>query len=394
MARIVVGLSGGVDSSVAAHLLKEQGHEVIGIFMRNWNDSSVVINNECPWIDDSNDALMIAEQLGIPFQVLDLSEEYRERIVDYMFREYEQGRTPNPDILCNREVKFDLFLQAALELGADKVATGHYARISKANDNGSEKDPTHRLLAGKDANKDQSYFLCQLSQEQLARSVFPIGELEKSEVRRIAHSLGLVTAEKKDSQGLCFIGKVRLPDFLKEQLAAKKGAIVEVAAGSSIYDEPEEATLAQKARPFVYTKEDGEHIGKHNGAHFFTIGQRKGVNVGGREAPLFVIGTDVQENVLYVGQGEEHPGLYRTALFMQKEQVHWVRPELELAVGEERAFQVRIRYRQPLQNAWLICEPEGLYIRFEEKQKAITAGQFAAWYEGAELIGSGTIHHT
>ena len=394
MARIVVGLSGGVDSSVAAHLLKEQGHEVIGIFMRNWNDSSVVINNECPWIDDSNDALMIAEQLGIPFQVLDLSEEYRERIVDYMFREYEQGRTPNPDILCNREVKFDLFLQAALELGADKVATGHYARISKANDNGSEKDPTHRLLAGKDANKDQSYFLCQLSQEQLARSVFPIGELEKSEVRRIAHSLGLVTAEKKDSQGLCFIGKVRLPDFLKEQLAAKKGAIVEVAAGSSLYDEPEEATLAQKARPFVYTKEDGEHIGKHNGAHFFTIGQRKGVNVGGREAPLFVIGTDVQENVLYVGQGEEHPGLYRTALFMQKEQVHWVRPELELAVGEERAFQVRIRYRQPLQNAWLICEPEGLYIRFEEKQKAITAGQFAAWYEGAELIGSGTIHHT
>ena len=394
MARIVVGLSGGVDSSVAAHLLKEQGHEVIGIFMRNWNDSSVVINNECPWIDDSNDALMIAEQLGIPFQVLDLSEEYRERIVDYMFREYEQGRTPNPDILCNREVKFDLFLQAALELGADKVATGHYARISKANDNGSVNDPTHRLLAGKDANKDQSYFLCQLSQEQLARSVFPIGELEKSEVRRIAHSLGLVTAEKKDSQGLCFIGKVRLPDFLKEQLAAKKGAIVEVAAGSSLYDEPEEATLAQKARPFVYTKEDGEHIGKHNGAHFFTIGQRKGVNVGGREAPLFVIGTDVQENVLYVGQGEEHPGLYRTALFMQKEQVHWVRPELELAVGEERAFQVRIRYRQPLQNAWLICEPEGLYIRFEEKQKAITAGQFAAWYEGAELIGSGTIHHT
>lgn len=394
MARIVVGLSGGVDSSVAAHLLKEQGHEVIGIFMRNWNDSSVVINNECPWIDDSNDALMIAEQLGIPFQVLDLSEEYRERIVDYMFREYEQGRTPNPDILCNREVKFDLFLQAALELGADKVATGHYARISKANDNGSEKDPTHRLLAGKDANKDQSYFLCQLSQEQLARSVFPIGELEKSEVRRIARSLGLVTAEKKDSQGLCFIGKVRLPDFLKEQLAAKKGAIVEVAAGSSLYDEPGEATLAQKARPFVYTKEDGEHIGKHNGAHFFTIGQRKGVNVGGREAPLFVIGTDVQENVLYVGQGEEHPGLYRTALFMQKEQVHWVRPELELAVGEERAFQVRIRYRQPLQNAWLICEPEGLYIRFEEKQKAITAGQFAAWYEGAELIGSGTIHHT
>lgn len=394
MARIVVGLSGGVDSSVAAHLLKEQGHEVIGIFMRNWNDSSVVINNECPWIDDSNDALMIAEQLGIPFQVLDLSEEYRERIVDYMFREYEQGRTPNPDILCNREVKFDLFLQAALELGADKVATGHYARISKANDNGSVNDPTHRLLAGKDANKDQSYFLCQLSQEQLARSVFPIGELEKSEVRRIAHSLGLVTAEKKDSQGLCFIGKVRLPDFLKEQLAAKKGAIVEVAAGSSLYDEPEEATLAQKARPYVYTKEDGQHIGKHNGAHFFTIGQRKGVNVGGREAPLFVIGTDVQENVLYVGQGEEHPGLYRTALFMQKEQVHWVRPELELAVGEERAFQVRIRYRQPLQNAWLICEPEGLYIRFEEKQKAITAGQFAAWYEGAELIGSGTIHHT
>ena len=393
MARIVVGLSGGVDSSVAAHLLKEQGHEVIGIFMRNWNDSSVVINNECPWIDDSNDALLIAEQLGIPFQVLDLSEEYRERIVDYMFREYEQGRTPNPDILCNREVKFDLFLQAALQLGADKVATGHYARIAQADDNGLEKVRIHRLLAGKDPNKDQSYFLCQLSQEQLARSVFPIGELEKSEVRRIARGLGLVTAEKKDSQGLCFIGKVRLPDFLKEQLAAKKGAIVEVAACSSLYNEPKEATLAQKASSFVYTKEDGKHIGMHNGAHFFTIGQRKGLNVGGREEPLFVIGTDVQENVLYVGQGEEHPGLYRTALFMDKEQVHWVRPDRALAVGEERAFQVRIRYRQPLQKAWLICEPEGLYIRFEEKQKAITAGQFAAWYDGAELIGSGIIHH-
>ena len=393
MARIVVGLSGGVDSSVAAHLLKEQGHEVIGIFMRNWNDSSVVINNECPWIDDSNDALLIAEQLGIPFQVLDLSEEYRERIVDYMFREYEQGRTPNPDILCNREVKFDLFLQAALQLGADKVATGHYARIAQADDNGLEKVRIHRLLAGKDPNKDQSYFLCQLSQEQLARSVFPIGELEKSEVRRIARGLGLVTAEKKDSQGLCFIGKVRLPDFLKEQLAAKKGAIVEVAACSSLYNEPKEATLAQKARSFVYTKEDGKHIGMHNGAHFFTIGQRKGLNLGGRDAPLFVIGTDVQENLLYVGQGEEHPGLYRTALFMDKEQVHWVRPDRALTVGEERAFQVRIRYRQPLQKAWLICEPEGLYIRFEEKQKAITAGQFAAWYDGAELIGSGIIHH-
>lgn len=389
MARVVVGLSGGVDSSVAAWLMQQQGHEVIGIFMRNWNDESVTINNECPWIDDSNDAMLVADQLGIPFQVLDLSEEYKDRIVDYMFAEYEAGRTPNPDVLCNREIKFDSFLKAAVQLGADYVATGHYVRKNEFTANG---ETVYRLLAGKDANKDQSYFLCQLNQEQLSKSLFPIGELQKSEVRRLAEEIGLVTAAKKDSQGLCFIGKVRLPDFLQQQLKPKEGRIIEIPREASVFQQVGAVSLEEESQAFVYQPEDGKEVGMHQGAHYFTIGQRKGLQVGGKAEPLFVIGSDVKNNVLYTGQGESHPGLYRQVLFIRKEEVHWVRTDLQMDEGEERDFRVRIRYRQPLQPAQLFCQPEGLYIRFKDKQKAITPGQFAAWYFQDELVGSGVIH--
>lgn len=389
MARVVVGLSGGVDSSVAAWLMQQQGHEVIGIFMRNWNDESVTINNECPWIDDSNDAMLVADQLGIPFQVLDLSEEYKDRIVDYMFAEYEAGRTPNPDVLCNREIKFDSFLKAAVQLGADYVATGHYVRKDEFTANG---ETVYRLLAGKDANKDQSYFLCQLNQEQLSKSLFPIGELQKSEVRRLAEEIGLVTAAKKDSQGLCFIGKVRLPDFLQQQLKPKEGRIIEIPREASVFQQVGAVSLEEESQAFVYQPEDGKEVGMHQGAHYFTIGQRKGLQVGGKAEPLFVIGSDVKNNVLYTGQGESHPGLYRQVLFIRKEEVHWVRTDLQMDEGEERDYRVRIRYRQPLQPAQLFCQPEGLYIRFKDKQKAITPGQFAAWYFQDELVGSGVIH--
>ena len=231
MKRVIIGLSGGVDSSVAAYLLKEQGYEVIGLFMKNWHDDSVTISKECPWLEDSNDAMLVADKLGIPFQVVDLSEQYKERIVDYMFREYEMGRTPNPDILCNREIKFDVFMEIALGLGADFVATGHYCRRDVLEIQGKK---IYRLLAGKDANKDQSYFLCQLSQHQLSRSLFPIGELTKTEVRKIASDQGLVTAEKKDSQGLCFIGKVRLPEFLQQILMPKEGLSVQIPEDAAV----------------------------------------------------------------------------------------------------------------------------------------------------------------
>jgi tRNA-specific 2-thiouridylase len=389
MARVVVGLSGGVDSSVTAWLMQQAGHEVIGIFMRNWNDQSVVINNECPWIDDSNDAMLVADQLGIPFQVLDLSSEYKDRIVDYMFAEYEVGRTPNPDVLCNREIKFDSFLKAAVQLGADYVATGHYVRKREEKTNGKT---TYSLLAGLDRNKDQSYFLCQLNQEQLSKSLFPIGELQKSEVRKIAAEQGLITADKKDSQGLCFIGKVRLPDFLQQQLLPKEGRIIEVPANSSLYSLEEDQKIESQASPISYKATDGKEVGTHKGAHYFTIGQRKGLQVGGMAEPLFVIGTDVSENIIYVGQGESHPGLYRRALFIRKEESHWLRSDCELKEGEESPFLVRIRYRQPLQEALLISKPEGVFIRFKMEQKAITPGQFAVWYKNDELVGSGVIH--
>ncbi len=390
MAKVVVGLSGGVDSSVAAHLMVEAGHEVIGLFMRNWHDESVTLHDECPWIEDSNDALIVAEKLGIPFQVIDLSEEYKERIVDYMFAEYKAGRTPNPDVLCNREIKFDTFLKTALKLGADYVATGHYCRKETLNIDG---ESVHRLLAGVDINKDQSYFLCQLNQEQLGRALFPIGHLTKPEVRKIAKDLDLITAEKKDSQGLCFIGKVRLPDFLQQQLKPQKGKIIEIAGDFKDYKkvEPETSELDAAVTPYKFKPEDGKTVGEHNGAHYFTIGQRKGLAVGGTPEPLFVVATDVDQNIIYAGQGDAHPALSKKGLFIKTDDIHWVREDRAMKVGDKASFGVRIRYRQKLVLATLYLEVNGLYIIFDEAQKAITPGQFAAWYRDDELIGSGVI---
>lgn len=391
MKRVVVGLSGGVDSSVAAYLLKEQGYEVIALFMRNWHDDSVIIDHECPWIEDSTDAMVVAEKLGIPFQVIDFSTEYKERIVDYMFAEYKAGRTPNPDVLCNREIKFDLFLKAALKLKADYVATGHYCQREELKVNG---ETIYSLKAGADNNKDQSYFLCQLTQNQLSKALFPIGHLQKPEVRKIAAELDLVTADKKDSQGLCFIGKVRLPDFLQQQLKPKKGRIVEVTEDAPIFNElPNgDATIQELVKPLHYTINDGKVVGEHTGAHYFTIGQRKGLSVGGTPKPLFVIDTDVEENIIYTGQGSNHKGLKRKGLFVKKDEIHWLRPDMLIPEGESKEFEVRIRYRQPLQKATLYNEANGLYVIFDESQTAITPGQFVAWYQNGALIGSGVIN--
>lgn len=394
MKRVVIGLSGGVDSSVAAYLLKQQGYEVIGLFMKNWHDDSVTISTECPWLDDSNDAMLVAEKLGIPFQTVDLSEQYKERIVDYMFKEYEKGRTPNPDVLCNREIKFDVFMKIAIELGADYVATGHYCRKDSIEKDGKT---IYRLLAGVDGNKDQSYFLCQLSQEQLAKSLFPIGELTKPEVRDIAMELDLVTAEKKDSQGLCFIGKVKLPDFLQQQLKPKEGVIVEISKEQNVFREvepefiSEEDQLKYLSRKIDYKITDGKVVGKHQGAHYFTKGQRKGLAVGGTAEPLFVIETDVEENVIYTGQGKAHPGLLKKALFVHNDELHWIREDLELRDGETMSVLARIRYRQALEKAILHKVETGLYVEFENYQSAIAEGQFVAWYLNDELIGSGVI---
>jgi tRNA-specific 2-thiouridylase len=385
--RVIVGLSGGVDSSVAAYLLTQQDYEVIGLFMKNWHDESVTISNECPWLEDSNDAMLVAEKLGIPFQTIDLSVEYKERIVDYMFDEYAAGRTPNPDVLCNREIKFDVFLKIALSLGADYVATGHYCQKEEID---TDHRKQSRLMSGADGNKDQSYFLCQLTQDQLAKTLFPIGHLQKAEVREIAREMNLVTAEKKDSQGLCFIGKVSLPDFLQQQLQPKMGNIIEIP--ESFYDgrEPAQSLTAQSQKT-RYQATDGKIVGTHQGAHFFTIGQRKGLAVGGTPEPLFVIDTDVIENVVYVGQGKDHPGLLRRALKVSLEDMHWVREDLDLIEGTEMAVMARIRYRQPLQKATLILQTDGLYVMFDQPQSAITSGQFVAWYQDRELLGSGVI---
>ena len=394
MKRVVVGLSGGVDSSVAAYLLQQQGYEVIGLFMKNWHDDSVTISNECPWLEDSNDALLVAEKLGIPFQTVDLSAEYKEKIVDYMFNEYEKGRTPTPDVLCNREIKFDVFMKIALSLGADYVATGHYCRKGETEVNGEK---VYQLLAGADNNKDQSYFLCQLSQEQLAKALFPIGELTKPEVREIAQELDLITAEKKDSQGLCFIGKVRLPEFLQQKLQPKDGLIFQIDKNHPVYslEKPAnlsvEEALAFDAKKIEYTPEMGKQVGKHQGAHYFTIGQRKGLNVGGTAEGLFVIATNVETNTIYTGMGSQHPGLFRKALFVEKSEVHWIRTDLALANGETMEVMARIRYRQPLQKATLHQFENGMYVAFEEPQSAITEGQFVAWYLEDELVGSGVI---
>ena len=393
--KVIVGLSGGVDSSVTAHILKEQGYEVIGLFMKNWHDDSVTISDECPWLEDSNDALIVAEKLGIPFQTVDLSVQYKERIVDYMFNEYERGRTPNPDVLCNREIKFDVFLKIALSLGADYVATGHYCRKEVFIDKQGKEN--YKLLAGLDTNKDQSYFLCQLSQEQLAKTLFPIGELTKPEVRKIASENNLATADKKDSQGLCFIGKVRLPDFLQQKLKPKEGVIVEVPSNATHYQngtnvfENKIAELEYNAMKPDYSVTDGKVVGNHQGAHFFTIGQRKGLDVGGTKDPLFVLDTDVKENVIYTGQGKLHPGLLRKTLFVKEEELHWVREDLALEIDAALKVLARIRYRQPLQEAMLYKVEGGLYVDFAEKQSAITEGQFVAWYIKDELIGSGVI---
>ena len=390
MKRVVVGLSGGVDSSVAALLLQQQGYEVIGMFMRNWHDQSVTLSDECPWIDDSNDALLIAQQLRIPFQVIDLSEEYKERIVNYMFKEYQVGRTPNPDILCNREIKFDVFLKAALDLGADYVATGHYCQRRE------NHDGSFSLLAGADPGKDQSYFLCQLSQAQLEKALFPIGHLQKSEVRKIALDHGLITAAKKDSQGLCFVGKIALPTFLQQQLAPKEGAVIEVSPHLPVFEayqklEPSLEQIEALAAPFSYIPTNGKQVTTHQGAHYYTIGQRKGLHIGGRPEPSFVVGLDTIKNIVYSGQTELHPGLNRWALKLEADTLSWLRVHPTFENTGVLPCLVRIRYRQPLQKAQLIKKQKEFYILFETKQKGITPGQFAAWYLDNELLGSGVI---
>ena len=386
MKTVVVGLSGGVDSSVAAYILKNQGYNVIGLFMRNWNDESVIIDDDCPWIEDSNDALQVAEILGIPFQVIDFSKEYKERIVDYMFLEYQNGRTPNPDILCNREIKFDLFLKKAIEIGADFVATGHYCRKEEVIINGNK---IQRLLAGNDTTKDQSYFLCQVNQFQLSKTLFPIGNMQKKEVRKLAKEIGLNTAEKKDSQGLCFIGKVKLPTFLQQFLKPKTGRVVEIDSNNSIYHKE---NIANKFESFKYSSSMGKVIGDHNGAHYYTIGQRKGLNIGGFPLPLFIIGTDVKKNIIYVGQGEDHPGLYRNGLTVNKENIHWIREDLKIDIDTPTVYDSRIRYRQKLTPCSITSNKFGLIVNFKEIQRGITPGQFISWYKNDELIGSGIIN--
>ena len=389
MAKVVIGLSGGVDSSVAAWLLKEQGHEVIGLFMRNWHDTTGTLEGDCPWYDDQLFAELVAKRLDIPFHFVDLSEQYRERVVEYMFAEYERGRTPNPDVLCNREIKFDVFLKEALKLGAEYVATGHYCRKSEQTVDGKT---TYSLLAGTDSNKDQSYFLCQLTQQQLKYALFPIGHLTKPEVREIALQQKLATAKRKDSQGICFVGKVDLPVFLQQKLAARKGNIHEIVPTWPKYARyAEDTTLEGMARPYSYTVRDGEKIGEHTGAHFYTIGQRKGLGIGGRKQSLFIIGTDVVTNTIYVGQGDDHPGLYRRALKVLPTEIHWIDTTEALKAGETRRYQVRIRYRQPLQEATMHMTEDGAYIVFDTPQRSIAAGQFVAWYDGDRVVGSGVI---
>ena len=388
--RVVVGLSGGVDSSVAAYLLKEQGYEVIAVFMVNWHDKTGVLDADCPWDEDVVFAEMVARKIGIPFHVVDLSKSYKKRVIDYMFSEYEKGRTPNPDVLCNREIKFDEFFKEAAQFAPDYVATGHYCKKAEA-ESGGEK--VYRLLAGDDPNKEQSYFLCQLNQEQLSRTLFPIGHMRKEEVRKIAREQKLASAEKKDSQGICFVGKVHLPDFLQQKLNPREGNIFEIPAHSPLYSlDSSDQSLEEQCAPVRYTSRDGEWVGKHRGAHFFTIGQRKGLQVGGKEEPLFVIATDIRYNRVFTGLGQQHPGLYRKGLFIRSEEIHWIREDLAMQPGEVRTYPTRIRYRQPLQQATLHRRKEGLYIVFDQPQRGVAAGQFAAWYSNGELLGSGVIH--
>ena len=395
MKKVIIGLSGGVDSSVSALLLKQQGYEVIGLFMKNWHDETVTISDDCPWLDDSNDAMLIAEKLDIPFQTVDLSEQYHSRIIDYMFNEYENGRTPNPDVLCNREIKFDIFLKIAINLGADYIATGHYCQVNKINKDNKE---IYRLIAGADEKKDQSYFLCQLSQKQLSKAIFPIGHLTKSDVRDIAKKNDLITADKKDSQGLCFVGKVKLPDFLKQRLTPKKGKVIKIDSESIKQEidlnevKSKEKELELLSSPFSFSYDDGEEIGEHHGAYYYTVGQRKGLNIGGFSEPLFVLETDVSKNIIYVGMGESHPALYKKALFVKSNEIHWIREDLKINENETMNVEFRIRYRQPLQSGTIYRFKKGLYILFDKPISSVTSGQFVSWYIDDELIGSGTIN--
>ena len=394
MKKVIVGLSGGVDSSVSALLLKEQGYEVIGLFMKNWHDESLTISNDCPWLEDSNDAMLVANKLNIPFQTIDLSKEYQSRIINYMFDEYKMGKTPNPDILCNREIKFDIFLKLALNLGADYVATGHYCQVESFNKNNKK---IFRLLSGEDHLKDQSYFLCQLTQKQLSKVIFPIGKLTKKEVREIAKKNDLITAEKKDSQGLCFVGKVKLPDFLKQKLTPKKGKVIKV-DNNFISDDKEESDFESNksyleflCSPKNFSETDGEFIGYHNGAFFYTVGQRKGLDIGGFKDPLFVLTKDIDKNILYVGMGSDHPALFKKALFISKKDIHWVRNDLTIEPNQSMEVYFRVRYRQPLEKGKIFMYSNGLFILFDRPISSIASGQFASWYIKNELIGSGVI---
>lgn len=400
--KIAVGLSGGVDSSVAAYLLKEAGYDVFALFMQNWHDITGTLHGECEWEEDLSVAKMVAKKIGIPFKFIDLSDTYRKDVVDYMFSEYSKGRTPNPDVLCNSKIKFDAFLKAAQSMGADYVATGHYCRGAEfVDENGNE---VYRILAGVDGNKDQSYFLCQLNQEQLSKAIFPIGDIEKPRVREIARQAGLPSAEKKDSQGICFVGKVDLPVFLQQKLASKQGNVIEIfpefyenLKGYPGYAIPSseagEASVEELSKVYHYKESDGKKIGTHIGAQYYTIGQRKGLNIGGHKEPIFIIDIVMETNTIYVGEGHHHPGLSRKALRIDASEVHWIREDLKMADGETRDYLVRIRYRQPLQKAKLICKGGDLYILFEEHQRGITPGQFAVWYspDDLEMIGSGVI---
>ncbi|GAB1450881.1 tRNA 2-thiouridine(34) synthase MnmA [Draconibacterium sp.] len=391
MARVVIGLSGGVDSSVAAYLLKEQGYDLIALFMVNWHERVGNITSACTWEEDALIAKMVAKKLDIPFHIVDLSVDYKKRVVDYMFAEYQAGRTPNPDVLCNREIKFDSFMEEALKFDANFVATGHYCRKSEIEVDGKT---IHQLLAGKDPKKDQSYFLCQLNQQQLSKAMFPVGELLKPEVRKIAKEQNLPTAERKDSQGICFVGKVDLPTFLQQQLQPKTGNIIEIPVSFMEKKKQVEVSVENYRKlcfPFPYKPWNGKVIGEHQGAHFYTVGQRKGLNIGGHKEPLFVLGTDVQRNIIYVGEGQNHPGLYRKGLFIAASEMHWIRTDLEMQSGEQREFDIRIRYRQPLEKGTIHIKEDGAWFIFEDEQRGITSGQFAAWYLGDELIGSGVI---
>ena len=381
--KVIIALSGGVDSSVAAYLLQKQGFDVIALFMKIWHQNRS--QRECPWKEDSSYAMEVAEKLNIPFHIVDLSKEYKNRIVNYMFEEYSIGRTPNPDILCNKEIKFDVFLNYALKLNAKYIATGHYCIKKKIQNN-------YRLLSGLDKNKDQSYFLCQLNQSQLSKILFPIGEMKKDDVRKLAEKIKLPTAKRKDSQGLCFVGKVKIPEFLSEKLPKKTGDIVEIPFNSKVYKK-KVADITEESKKIIYTEDDGQTIGKHDGAHFFTIGQRKRINIGGKEKPLFVISTNVKKNIVFVGMGEDHPGLYQNSLRIKKTKANWIREDLKLNDDEEKEFLIRTRYRQKLKKGTVISKKDNIYIRFQKPQKSITPGQFASWYLGNELIGSGVIEN-